>query len=1296
MKRKTLLCCMLVLVFCLSAVLLVACNKGISDEILGIISQNVYDKHKNDVQTAENYTLPAVSVYLDADDKEYTVNLKWEISGTTEVKIGELDGKFYPVTVPAVRSEDINYKLKVTLVDENQKAYADKEGKEYSHTFDRVVPKSTGSEQESSALEKATVKNPVAGTAYKWVTFFNYEYRYFGGEKGGSRLTTVDSFAASPDVFVENATGGGYYLYFMKDNVKTYINMDPYIGNDSGDTHSDNAYISTGVVLTTETANLIPYKIHESGALYVDAKKTCSHGVELSCSNMFAIRDKYPNEIASTVAVSYFTDNNKNHVIMVNECPMFLVTEELKVEQEDLTTQQILDRAFALGANEAMDGKWTLEGTVTAWAYSASYKNGDGKMTVLDKEITLFRLAGSEAANIAVGDKIRVKGILENHTDGAVNEVRFKSGASCEIIEKAPVEVPSNVDRVDAPVADTAYLIAIDHEKEVKQLYLLGEMDSYYVATSNDRFEGVKYYVEASGNGFKIYRLVDSAKKYLGVTTSGDHVNLSLDQETVWTIDNTGIHVTVGEGTDAKEYYIGVRGTYTTAGMYTDGDSIWKAYLGTLKTDKANATITVKEDENATITVDKTTAAIGETVTITVTPKNDYTLNAVYVNGKAIEPVDGVYSFVVEADSEVSVILNDPSGEAPKGTQANPYTVAEAIAATPASGYSEEVWVEGFVVSGSQATTPKLSYNQWQFYLSDTVGGTSIQIRYANHDGIEHLYLNDKVLVKGLLTKYKTEVQMAKSNDIANSNPTLVSVISRGDASIKVSSDSDENATVTFTPAAVSGVVNGKNGDEVTFVVNVSDSEKYEIVSVVVGNEALTAVDGVYSVILDGEMEVTVALRDKSAELNPVELTVDFTDKYSEYSSSWTASYDKRTLTGENVGLTHGSVVTMVFSAANKQNSGAAIDNMPVMASKQNDVTFAISVAGEDITSVSISLKEWSNSKKLAKLILQYTVDGTTWVDCPGGYTGTAKALSAMTGFDSVSGTLTLTCSTLPEGVKSVRILAAGDSTSNQQFGIAGFKVVVLSAFGEASTNEAKIGNTEYPTLEEAITAAKAAEGKTVITLLKDVTCGGIMFVSADAVNVEFDLNGHTLTVGKPLVGSPGTVSQSLHFEKGNTVVIKNGTIACENNSASMLLQNYCDLTLDGVTLDGSNLAASGTAYTLSNNCGTILIKGGSVIKARATNGVAFDLWYGMNKDGLYDNGVSVTVEAGCTINGKIEYGAASRVTGTDWIEKTVLVLPEGEYTIEYTCNLVTNANANITIGGVKIGEVSDSEASNA
>ena len=219
---------------------------------------------------------------------------------------------------------------------------------------------------------------------------------------------------------------------------------------------------------------------------------------------------------------------------------------------------------------------------------------------------------------------------------------------------------------------------------------------------------------------------------------------------------------------------------------------------------------------------------------------------------------------------------------------------------------------------------------------------------------------------------------------------------------------------------------------------------------------------------------------------------------------------------------------------------------------------------------------------------------------------------------------------------------------------------------------EAKIGNTSYATLLEAIEAVKNGE---TIVLQKDVVSGGI-FLGEGSRNFTIDLNTHKLTIGKPLVGSTGTVSQSIHLEKGNTVVFKNGTINCQADSAQMLIQNYCNLTLDGVTLDGTNL--KGSKYTLSNNFGTVVIKGNSKIIA-AENGVAFDLWYGMFAQ--YDEGLSVTVEAGCTITGKIEYGAHSRITGTDWVEKAVLVLPEGTYDIVLTRNDITREDANITIG---------------
>ncbi len=55
-----------------------------------------------------------------------------------------------------------------------------------------------------------------------------------------------------------------------------------------------------------------------------------------------------------------------------------------------------------------------------------------------------------------------------------------------------------------------------------------------------------------------------------------------------------------------------------------------------------------------TVTVDKTEAVYGETVTVTVAPAENYRINSVTCNSKAIAPVAGVYSFIMP-DENVTV-----------------------------------------------------------------------------------------------------------------------------------------------------------------------------------------------------------------------------------------------------------------------------------------------------------------------------------------------------------------------------------------------------------------------------------------------------------------------------------------------------------------------------------------------------------------------------------------------------------------------------------------------------------------
>ena len=110
-----------------------------------------------------------------------------------------------------------------------------------------------------------------------------------------------------------------------------------------------------------------------------------------------------------------------------------------------------------------------------------------------------------------------------------------------------------------------------------------------------------------------------------------------------------------------------------------------------------------------------------------------------------------------------------------------------------------------------------------------------------------------------------------------------------------------------------------------------------------------------------------------------------------------------------------------------------------------------------------------------------------------------------------------------------------------------------------------------------------------------------------------------------------------------------------------MVIQNYSDLTLDNVTIDGAGI----NQYLVSNNCGNVVFKNGTKIIAK-DNMVAFDLYYGMAA--TYDEGVTVTIEDNSVVvEGAVEYGKADRAKEEDFVAKCKLITPAG-----YSLNIVS------------------------
>lgn len=174
----------------------------------------------------------------------------------------------------------------------------------------------------------------------------------------------------------------------------------------------------------------------------------------------------------------------------------------------------------------------------------------------------------------------------------------------------------------------------------------------------------------------------------------------------------------------------------------------------------------------------------------------------------------------------------------------------------------------------------------------------------------------------------------------------------------------------------------------------------------------------------------------------------------------------------------------------------------------------------------------------------------------------------------------------------------------------------------------AKIGDKTYETLEKAF--ADVPDGTpTTITLLRDASGNGIQV--AGTKNITFDLGGFIYTIDGDTVGSSGTETNGFQLLKGATVKFQNGTIT--STKAKILIQNYCNLTLQNVLLDGTQLNYA-APYTLSLNCGKIQITGNTSILAKS-GGVAFDLYYWATNG--YPEGIQVTVNTTGTISGPIE-----------------------------------------------------------
>ena len=133
--------------------------------------------------------------------------------------------------------------------------------------------------------------------------------------------------------------------------------------------------------------------------------------------------------------------------------------EEIKAPEDP---KQIVDEAYALGANESLPYEATLTGVITevGTPYNAQYGNVTVTMVVEGREskpIVCYRLKGSGADKIGVNDLITVKGYITNYV-GSKGKSTIEFVAGCQLLaweDRAAPTQPSD----PCVVVDQAYAL---------------------------------------------------------------------------------------------------------------------------------------------------------------------------------------------------------------------------------------------------------------------------------------------------------------------------------------------------------------------------------------------------------------------------------------------------------------------------------------------------------------------------------------------------------------------------------------------------------------------------------------------------------------------------------------------------------------------------------------------------------------------------------------------------------------------------------------------------------------------
>ena len=190
--------------------------------------------------------------------------------------------------------------------------------------------------------------------------------------------------------------------------------------------------------------------------------------------------------------------------------------------------------------------------------------------------------------------------------------------------------------------------------------------------------------------------------------------------------------------------------------------------------------------------------------------------------------------------AEFTVSVIDPNK---KGTKNNPYTVSEAIDATPTSGTSANVYIHG-IVSAFYGDNIVSDGSNYRYYISDD-GTTTSQLLVYKGKGLnevafsaaDDLQIGDEVVIYGGLTTYRDAAEIASGNYLISlvrvekpATPTFS--VEEGtyteDQSVEIACATD-GATIYYT---IDGTIPTAQSTEYTAAISISETTTIKAIAV--------------------------------------------------------------------------------------------------------------------------------------------------------------------------------------------------------------------------------------------------------------------------------------------------------------------------------------------------------------------------------------------------------------------------------------------------------------------------------